>query len=495
MIIAFTLSVALIVVQRSHIEIIVFTGKEGPRNFSSTFIDRDDYSSLHPSEVHVERKPAPKRHWDCAINWLRLPKTASTSVTQSFIQPLLTAGRFTITEVGPSTCIESVGGCAPFWKGRTWDDTITRKFLSNNTKVAGDAISAPGYIGSFNSSQRCYPTQKGPNAPKVSCQEYDSRTSIMNFGPHRRPPKPPKPGRPIKKLTTKVQAHFDFGPNIATHVGLDPSLFGWVLPPNPLVFSTFREPIDRLLSSFHYGIQFGAGRPGEVERCDLPGVGKGMGRVDRWNKIVVKAREIATLNHNWTEYQSLLRIYLKECNMAADNAYVQFLDPFTKDVNLAVSNLEKYVIVGLQTDLDETMKRWINITKNSCRGHLHYDDMYAKVFQKILTDMQRNGGFDRKRKSTVELKPKQFQNTTNRLNNTITKHQLLHNTAKRSLLDIQDDASEQQIMPTSDIKLISPDVSTFDKDLQMLIRKLTEGDSVVYERVLQLYEEQRNWGL
>jgi hypothetical protein len=121
--------------------------------------------------------------------------------------------------------------------------------------------------------------------------------------------------------------------------------------------------------------------------------------------------------------------------------------------------------------------------------------MYAKVFQKILTDMQRNGGFDRKRKSTVELKPKQFQNTTNRLNNTITKHQLLHNTTKRSLLDIQDGASEQQMMPASDIKLISPDVSTFDKDLQMLIRKLTEGDSVVYKRVLQLYEEQRNWGL
>jgi hypothetical protein len=25
------------------------------------------------------------------------------------------------------------------------------------------------------------------------------------------------------------------------------------------VFSTFRDPVDRLLSSFHYGIQFGGG--------------------------------------------------------------------------------------------------------------------------------------------------------------------------------------------------------------------------------------------
>lgn len=322
-----------------------------------------------------------------------------------------------------------------------------------------------------------------PGSPKMMCQEYDSRTMTMNFGPHRRPPKPPKPGGPPSSTRSKpsqLQVHFDFGPMTATHVGLDPSLFGWVMPKHPMVFSTFRDPVERLLSSFHYGIQFGGGRPGEVDRCELPGAGNGKGRVDRWNEIVVKAREIATLQNNWTEYQSLLRTYLHTCNMAADNAYVQFLDPYTKDVNLAVSNLEKYVIVGLQNNMDETMKRWINIAKSSCRAHPMYKEMDGRVFQKILNEMERNGGFDRKRESTVDLKPKRAQST--------------RNTTRRALSEDDLDIPEEQPKPTSDIKLATPDVNNFEDDVQELIKKLTAGDAVVYQRVLELYEEQKYWG-
>ena len=57
-----------------------------------------------------------------------------------------------------------------------------------------------------------------------------------------------------------MTAKFDLYPSLHTHVAIDTSLFGWVLPQTPMVFSTFRDPVDRLLSSFHYGIQFGGGK-------------------------------------------------------------------------------------------------------------------------------------------------------------------------------------------------------------------------------------------
>lgn len=491
MFVALALSVSLVTIQRYHVEKIYLGKMVSQSKYSSTtFIERDDNPVPQPDQVRIDIKPAPKPHFDCAISWLRLPKTASTSVAQSFIQPLYRAGKFTNTEVGPNSCIEGVGGCAPYWKGLRWNNsTIARKIKLNNTELL-QSIPTPKYVGAT-SSRRCYPMSR-PNSPKMMCQEYDARTMTMNFGPHRRPPKPgPKPGGPPRSVPSQLQAHFDFGPMTATHVGLDPSLFGWVMPEHPMVFSTFRDPIERLLSSFHYGIQFGGGRPGEVDRCELPGAGKGKGRVNRWNAIVVKAREIATLQNNWTEYQSLLRIYLDTCSMAADNAFVQFLDPITKDVNRAVSNLEKYVIVGLQNDMDETMKRWINITKSSCRTHPMYRDMDGRVFQKILDSMQRNGGFDRKRESTVDLKPKRKSTVDLKPRRT----QTIRDTAKRALSEDDLDILEEEPKPRSDIKLVSPDVSIFEDDLQELIKNLTAGDAVVYQRVLELYEEQRYWGL
>ncbi|KAL3787574.1 hypothetical protein HJC23_000062 [Cyclotella cryptica] len=396
-VIALALSSSHLLIQRTHVESMLLSEETSP-NLANVI--RGEHRLGNRGEVNANRQ----RHFDCAISWLRLPKTASTSVAQGFIVPLSKAGRFTNTDIGPNTCIETVGGCAPFWKGLNWNkNSISRRFHSNNTRVAFDArhIPPPRYIGSLNSTQinknqRCFP-MKRPNAPRIACHEYDARSSTLNFGPHRR--NPANQRQPVQKLPSQLQAHFDFGPMTATHVGLDPSLFGWIMPSHPMVFSTFRDPIERLLSSFHYGIQFGSGRPGEVDKCDLPGAGKGKGRVERWNERVVKAREIATLQHDWTEYQSLLREYLDTCRMAADNAYIQFLDPYSKDVNRAINNLEKYVIVGLQTEMEETMERWINITKKSCRKHPHFDEMNTKVFEKILGDMKIKGGFDRKRET------------------------------------------------------------------------------------------------
>ncbi|KAL7518843.1 hypothetical protein ACHAWX_003646 [Stephanocyclus meneghinianus] len=477
-VVALVLSSSHFLIQRSHLERMTLREEQSP--YLSSFL-RGDLLLGHRHVVKIE----PPRHFDCAISWLRLPKTASTSVAQGFITPLSKAGRFTNTDIGPNICIESVGGCAPFWKGLSWNNkSISRRFHSNNTRVVDDAIHIPTplYIGSVNSTQtnknqRCFP-MKGPTAPKISCHEYDSHTSILNFGPHRRNPTNQK--KTAQKLPSLLQAHFDFGPMTATHVGLDPSLFGWILPSHPMVFSTFRDPIERLLSSFHYGIQFGSGRPGEVDKCDLPGAGKGKGRVERWNKRVLKTREIATLQNDWTEYQSLLREYLDTCRMAADNAYVQFLDPYSKDLNLALANLEKYVIVGLQTEMEDTMERWINITKKSCRNHPHFGDMNTMVFQKILRDMKINGGFDRKRESTVELE-RQTDNITKAFS--------------EAGEGVNHFAQVEGTEPSSGIALISPDFTSFDGDLQQLIRKLTAGDNVIFHRVIELYEEQRYLGL
>lgn len=47
---------------------------------------------------------------------------------------------------------------------------------------------------------------------------------------------------------------------------------------------------------------------------------------------------------------------------AVDNTYVQFLDPNTKSLEVALHNLERYIVVGLQSDMTETISRWANMT-------------------------------------------------------------------------------------------------------------------------------------
>jgi hypothetical protein len=423
------------------------------------------------------RPKAPKKEFDCAINWLRMPKTASTTLTQTFIGPLFKAGKFTNTELGPNTCIERIGGCAEFW-GEDWELDEKKAVRETSVEVVANlkkrSVTAPRYATTNSkatlNNQRCFPTRDGP---AVNCYEYDPRTSTMNFGPHRRNPKldkhkrqkikdPSTPWKPIPALPTLQQAHYDFSPNTKTHVGLDVSLFGWIMPQNPMVYSTFREPMERLLSSFHYGIQFGGGRPGQVDKCDLPGAGKGVGRVERWEQRVVKAREIATLQNDTTVYQMLLREYLDTCQSAADNAYVHFLDPDTHDVNVALKNLEEHVIVGLQTDMEGTLERWVNITKKSCSSHPQFQRMEDAVLNKILADIKTNGGVERKRASAVIL------NVT--------------------------EVKTEETKSSSGIKLSSPDVRAFDKDLQKLLNKLIAGDEVIFKRVVEIYEEQRDWG-
>ncbi len=200
--------------------------------------------------------------YQCALVWLRLPKTASTTVIRRFVSPLVASAKLQLAEMGPNTCVTHVGGCTDLWKG--WE--------TNKTQWEGidDRAIAPPYgLSSENgwgdgNNQRCFPdaSVKG----KLYCWEFDSHHSTLFYGPHhysrkkQRKRKNGIPRIPMKGNDTFTTAKFNLYPNLHTHVAIDTSLFGWVLPQTPLVFSTFRDPIDRLLSSFHFGIQFGGGK-------------------------------------------------------------------------------------------------------------------------------------------------------------------------------------------------------------------------------------------
>jgi hypothetical protein len=401
---------------------------------------------------------APPKDFECAIFWLRIPKTASTTIANTFIRPLFKEGNFTSIELGSNSCITGVGGCATFWNGQ---------------HIAGTNHSlAPPYgrkrIQSEQTSkynQRCFPS---PEIDRTTfCHEYDSETSTLNFGPDRHD----------AELPSKVQAHFDAA-RITTHVGLDPSLFGWILPPNLMVFSTFRDPLERIFSAFHYGIQFGGGRPGSVDKCNLPGAN---GPVE-WGKRVTKAREIAALENNTAPYQKLMRSYLEDCHLANNNTYVQFLDPDTKDVNVAKQNLEDYVIVGLQNKISETLIRWATIARRSCRGHKHYQRM-KNVFD-YVNNITADGEVQKFRESPRELNDaheiaRRRLSITQQSNDTDYHDESLNVNNKRE---------------TTGTNLISPDFNTLDEDLKETITRFTEEDQKVWKRALELYEMQREWG-
>ena len=164
--------------------------------------------------------------------------------------------------------------------------------------------------------------------------------------------------------------------------------------------------------------------------------------VDAWQSRIISAREVAALK-DLTLYQQALREYLDSCENAVDNAYVQFLDPKTKDVDVALAHLNKYVIVGMQTDLDESLERWAKITLWTCRDHPR-----AAIIGKALTDPD--------------------------------------------LRDSRSRVSSSLANGTAD-ELASPTIDELDLDLQQLIRRLTAGDQVIFQRALQLFEEQGNW--
>ena len=222
------------------------------------------YSDPLPEEydLHYLEKLQLPDSYECALVWLRLPKTASTTVIRRFVSPLAATANFHLAEMSPNTCVTHIGGCTDLWQG--WE--------TNKSQWEGidDHAIAPPYGVSYNgrsngNNQRCFPdaSVKG----KLSCWEFDSNHSTLFYGPNpynrrqkRRKKKNGIPIIPKKGNNTFTTAKFNLYPNLHTHVAIDTSLFGWLLPQTPMVFSTFRDPVDRLLSSFHFGIQFGGGK-------------------------------------------------------------------------------------------------------------------------------------------------------------------------------------------------------------------------------------------
>ncbi len=183
---------------------------------------------------------------------------------------------------------------------------------------------------------------------------------------------------------------------------------------------------------------FVTGPPGLVRRCKLPGVND----LDGWQSRIITAREVAALN-DLSLYQQALQEYLSNCENAVDNAYVQFLDPKTKDVDVALAHLNKYVIVGMQTDLDESLERWTKMALWSCREHPKATQIGRALANPANLDSH-------------------FRDSTLLANSTGT-------------------------------ELASPTIDELDLDLQQLLRKLTAGDEVIFRRAQELYEEQGHW--
>mmetsp|Transcript_45255 Transcript_45255/g.94928 ORF Transcript_45255/g.94928 Transcript_45255/m.94928 type:complete len:360 (+) Transcript_45255:3-1082(+) len=349
---------------------------------------------------------------------------------------------FTPAYISGNTCLMRPGGCAKYW----YDTLSKTQALPEEHEQSSNHSRNISHFGIGDG--HCIATGK------MTCQEYDTETRSMNFGPISRMfwlyrqhfillnistsnLNHSKEDHFIHVFPDKNGPHF-IAPDVSAHVGLDVSLFGWLMPANPMVFSIFRNPIERLLSSFHYGITYGAGIPGQVGQCKF--------RKD-WRQQVVEMRVLEATTNNSSAYQSLLREYLTNCEDATKNAYTKFLDPYTKNLSVAIYNLEKYVIVGLQHDVAGALNRFKNITLKSCKDHPSIFDINATLSRNIVS-----------RGDTV------VQSTRSA-------------TSKGS------------------IKLLSPNVAEFDEDLQNLVKAYTVEDEVIYEHAVRLYKEQAGFGV
>ncbi|KAL7542735.1 hypothetical protein ACHAXR_012032 [Thalassiosira sp. AJA248-18] len=394
---------------------------------------------------------APLNDFDCAINWVRIPKTASTSVHDAFIAPLLNSKWFTTTYLASNTCVMGPGDCSVYWNTTTTASYEEQSFQISPYFGIGPRSDRSKISNKIGNLGRCFPNPKG--LTKTFCIEYDARGSTMNFGP---PSKllrttlssalklneTEKREKTISRVLSNENGAFYISPDISSHVGLDVSLYGWLLPPNPLVFSVFRDPLERLISSFHYGISYGADRPGDVRTCGILRKGK-----KKWRANVAEARKTFTISNDTSVYQSMFLEYLTRCPHATKNSYTQFLDPLTKNVDVALDNLEKHVIIGLQNDVQGTLQRWADITMKTCNDHPAYSTMKKTLAQSIAIHGR--------------IRPKSTRSATVR----------------------------------DSVVLSSPDISDFDEELQNMIVSYTEEDELIYKRAVELFEDQRHLGL
>ncbi|KAL7538435.1 hypothetical protein ACHAXR_008549 [Thalassiosira sp. AJA248-18] len=144
----------------------------------------------------------------------------------------------------------------------------------------------------------------------------------------------------------------------------------------------------------------------------------------------------------------MLREYLTRCPKATNNSYSQFLDPLTKNLDVALDNLENHVIVGLQNDVEGTLQRWVNITLKACDGHPAYSTMSKTLAQSIASI----GG---KRLNSIP---------------------------------------STRVQDKDNVVLSSPSIAQLDEELQHMIQGYIAEDELIYRRAVELYQEQRHFG-
>ena len=382
------------------------------------------------SNNHSSSSSYHTKSYNCSIVWVRIPKTASSTIYKQFMTPLSTW--FVNTYIGPQTCVSNPGGCLLHWNVTSTSTNYNSSNISSN-------------------SNKINATDEYADPACEECFEYNNVTRTINYGP-------------IEKLSTFLQKHHltselwvrkqidsknakfllrtveenngVYSPSIYAHVGLQTSLFNSILPSNPLVFSAFRDPTERFFSSFHYGIMYGAAKSGHVQRCPLEGSNS------NWQKRIANARMKATVSNDTSDYEGLLQHYLVKCKDATWNVYTQFLDPVTKDVNVALANLEKYVIVGLQTNITETLQLWANMTRKNCHNHRKFESMERSMLSIPF------------RETFVELREKVS-------------------------------IGEKDL-----IKFVTPDYTNFQNDLTLMIEEFITEDKRIYSRVKELYQQQ-----
>lgn len=116
--------------------------------------------------------------------------------------------------------------------------------------------------------------------------------------------------------------------------------------------------------------------------------------------------------------------------------------------------MEKFVIVGLQGDLDESLKRWAKIAVWSCRDHPNI----SRIRKDLLAEPKHVG-----------------------------EH------LRQSATLLASNEGGENGADTGTAELASPTLNELDEDLQQLIKKLTVYDEAIFQRAKELYAEQGRW--
>lgn len=103
----------------------------------SSYYSSDNLHLSHEHDTNMEvARAIRKKSFDCSVNWVRIPKTASTTIYDRFFLPLEQSQSkllFSTTYLTENTCITGPGGCSAFWY-ESGGGSVTR---NNNTPHFG----------------------------------------------------------------------------------------------------------------------------------------------------------------------------------------------------------------------------------------------------------------------------------------------------------------------------------------------------------------------